>query len=123
MDEHPNATAFRKMADSTNPEDMLNGLADDVEWHEIGNPDPLRGKEAVVKRWMSDLGGFQVTTKLHDVVANDEHTIALMENTVTHDGKSLTYRTAEIAHVMDGKVTARWAFSDDTDRIIKFFTG
>ena len=121
MDEHPNATAFRKAAESTNPEDILNGLADDVEWHEIGNPEPLRGKEAVVKRWTSDLGGYKFDGKLHDVVANADHTVALMENTVTRDGKSFTYRTAEIMHIKDGKVTARWAFSDDTDRINKFF--
>ena len=45
-----------------------------------------------------------------------------MENTVTRGDKSMTYRTAEIMHVRDGKVTARWAFSDDTDRINKFFS-
>jgi ketosteroid isomerase-like protein len=31
------------------------------------------------------------------------------------------YRTAEIYHVADGKVTARWAFSDDTAAINEFF--
>ena len=76
----------------------------------------------MVKRWTSgDLGNYQIESKLHDVVATDDHTIALMENTVTRDGKSFTYRTAEIVHMRDGKVTARWAFSDDTDRINKFF--
>ena len=40
----------------------------------------------------------------------------------TIDKLSLTYRTAEIMHIRDGKVTARWAFSDDTDRINKFFS-
>jgi len=124
MDEHPNAAMFRKAAENlSDPEQMLNALDDNVEWHEIGNPEPLRGKEAVVKRWTSgDLGSYQIDAKLHDVVANDEHTIALMENTVTRGDKSLTYRTAEIMHIRDGKVTARWAFSDDTDRINKFFS-
>lgn len=124
MDEHPNAAAFRKAAENpSDPEQMLNALDDNVEWHEIGSPEPLRGKEAVVKRWTSgDLGAYQIDSKLHDVVANDDHTIALMENTVTRDGKSMTYRTAEILHIRDGKVVARWAFSDDTDRINKFFS-
>jgi len=124
MDEHPNAALFRKFAaNPANPQDMLNGLDENVEWHEIGNPEPLRGKEAVVKRWTTgDLGSYQIESKLHDVVANDDHTIALMENTVTRGDQSLTYRTAEIMHIRDGKVTARWAFSDDTDRINKFFS-
>jgi ketosteroid isomerase-like protein len=39
------------------------------------------------------------------------------------DGERFVYRTAEIYHVRDGKVTARWAFSDDTDRINRFFAG
>jgi ketosteroid isomerase-like protein len=123
MDDHPNAAAFRRLAEQpADLDQMLDGLDENVEWHEIGNPEPLRGKEAVVKRWTSgDLGASQIDSNLHDVVANDEHTIALMENTVTRDGKSLTYRTAEIMHIKDGKVTARWAFSDDTDRINKFF--
>jgi len=33
------------------------------------------------------------------------------------------YRTAEIYHIRDGKVTARWAFSDDTAAINEFFAG
>src|SRR5881394_2748464 len=84
MDEHPDAAAFRKaMAEPQNPQDMMDSLDDNVEWHEIGSAEPLRGKEAVVKRGTSgDLGNYQIESKLHDVVANDDHTIALMENTV-----------------------------------------
>ena len=37
------------------------------------------------------------------------------------DGQKLDYRTTEIVHVRDGKVTERWAFSDDTQKIIDFF--
>jgi ketosteroid isomerase-like protein len=36
-------------------------------------------------------------------------------------GQSFSDRTAEIAHMKDGKLTERWAFSDDTQRIIEFF--
>jgi ketosteroid isomerase-like protein len=57
------------------------------------------------------------------VVANDEHTIQLVTATATMGDKSFTYRTAEILHMRDGKITERWAFSDDTDRINKFFGG
>jgi ketosteroid isomerase-like protein len=37
--------------------------------------------------------------------------------------QSLTYRTAEILHMKDGKITERWAFSDDTEAINRFFSG
>ncbi len=36
-------------------------------------------------------------------------------------GQTLTYRTAEIYHIRDGRVTERWAFSDDTAAITAFF--
>jgi ketosteroid isomerase-like protein len=63
---------------------------------------------------------FEITAKLHYVVANDDHTVALLEATAQR-GDTLTYRTAEIMHVKDGKIAARWAFSHDTDRINEFF--
>ena len=58
---------------------------------------------------------------VHDVVANDDHTIALGTATATRNGKTLEYRTAEIFHIRDGKAVERWAFSDDTEAIVAFF--
>lgn len=126
MADHPNATLFREASqrfESGDVNAMLEMLADDVVWHEIGNPEPLRGKDAVVKRWSSgDLADYEFSGSAHDVVANDDHTIALIETTARRGDESLTYRTAEIMHIRDGKITARWAFSDDTDRINRFFS-
>jgi hypothetical protein len=98
-------------------------IADDIEWHEIGRDEPIRGKAALAERFSGALPGWQITTELHDMLANEEHAIALVTATATMGGKSLTYRTAEIYHVKDGKVTARWAFSNDTGAINEFFAG
>jgi ketosteroid isomerase-like protein len=57
------------------------------------------------------------------VVANDDHCVAFATTTAAMGDQSLTYRTAEIYHMKDGKITERWAFSDDTERINKFFGG
>ena len=65
---------------------------------------------------------YQITGSVHDIVANDDHTIVLAENTATRGDRSLTYRTAEIMHIRDGKVVERWAFSDDTQAINEFFS-
>jgi ketosteroid isomerase-like protein len=126
-DEHPNVTLFKEMEarmQTEGPLAMGDYLADDVEWHEIGGSEPIRGKAALAERFagMVDLGELKVDT--HATVADDEHVVQLVTATVTkNDGSQLVYRTAEIYHVKDGKVTARWAFSDDTDRINKFFAG
>jgi ketosteroid isomerase-like protein len=57
---------------------------------------------------------FEITFVVHDVIANDDHTVGLGEATTTRGRRTLVYRTAEIHHVRDGKVVERWAFSDDT---------
>jgi hypothetical protein len=76
-----------------------------------------------MENMQSQMGQWEITAELHDVVSNDDHLIALVEATAVRDGKTLTYRTAEIHHVGDdGRVTHRWAFSDDTAAIVDFFS-
>ncbi len=119
--EHPNATTIRKMGEAMQAGDMetLEGaIADDVVWHEIGG-ETKRGKAAL--RAEDASADYDITFKLHDVVANDDHTIALGEATATRGDQSFTYRTAEIYHMKDGKIAERWAFSDDTKAITDFF--
>ncbi len=92
--------------------------------HEIGADEPIRGKAALAERWAGLGQAFDLSTDTHAVLADDEHLVQLVSVTVTKPGgETFKYRTAEIYHVKDGKVTARWAFSDDTDRINKFFAG
>jgi hypothetical protein len=124
MAEHPNATLIRRALDSLGSGDMqgiADALSDDVVWHEIGSPEPVHGKAALAAR-MGDAGAdFTITASTHDVVANDEHAIALVNATATRGGRTLDYRTAEIFHIRDGRVVERWAFSDDTAAITAFF--
>ena len=123
--EHPNATLVRQGLEAFNRGDMqayADLIADDVVWHQIG-AETVRGKQAMAEATPGGNVDWQITADLHDVVANDDHAIALVEATATRpDGRTLTYRTAEIVHIRDGKLTERWAFSDDTQRIIDFFS-
>jgi ketosteroid isomerase-like protein len=90
-------------------------------WHEIGGSEPRRGKAELRAAFAPGGADFEITAQTHDVLASDEHAIALVEATATRGGSTLTYRTAEILHIRDGRVAERWAFSDDTDRIARFF--
>lgn len=124
MAEHPNATALRRIIDAMNndPASVAQYIADDVEWHEIGSAEPIRGVAALADRYME--GGtadYSIKTSVHDVVANDEHALAMVDADATRNGKHFHYRTVEICHMKDGKITARWAFSDDTAAISEFF--
>jgi ketosteroid isomerase-like protein len=127
MNEHPNVTLFREIdarMKTEGPQVMGDYLADDVVWHEIGASEPIRGKAALAERWAGlgeATGSFSVDT--HDILANDDHVVELVTATVSRGDKTFTYRTAEIMHVRDGKITERWAFSDDTEAINRFFAG
>jgi uncharacterized protein len=124
MADHPNAAIVRAGLEAMYRGDMEGSSAmigDAVEWHEIGAAEPVRGKAALAERMTGLDSGFEFSGEVHDVVANEDHVVALVTTRATRDGRTLEYRTAEIFHVSDGKVTARWAFSDDTAAINEFF--
>jgi uncharacterized protein len=122
--EHPNAQLVRQGMDAFNRGDMeayAALIADDVVWHQIGAP-TLNSKQELYEAMPGGEVDWQITTTVHDVVANDEHAVALVEANATRaDGRTLTYRTAEIMHIRDGKLTERWAFAEDTQEIADFF--
>ena len=124
MTEHPNVTLIRNALSAMNAGDMramADITADNVIWHEIGNPEPVIGMAALAARMSGGATDYEITGAMHDVVGNDDHVIALVEATGTRGGKTINYRTAEIMHVKDGKIIERWAFSDDTAAIAEFF--
>ena len=130
MAEHPNVALVRRAMQAMNEIDTSKAaeemavveafMADDIVWHEIGRAEPRRGK-AELRAEMGSMDDTTIKYELHDVVANDDHAIALGTATATRKGKTLVYRTAEIFHIRDGKATERWAFSDDTAEIVAFF--
>ena len=96
-------------------------LADDVVWHYIGGTEPIRGRDAVVQMFGGAETDFTISADIHDITASDDHVVVLLNARAERGGASLDYNTAEIYHVRDGQVSERWAFSDDTARIVAFF--
>jgi ketosteroid isomerase-like protein len=124
MGAQENQRVARELTDAFSAMDMAKIdalMADDIVWHEIGRAEPRRGKEALRALAPEGGAGYEITGTSHDVLASDDHAIVLVEATATRGGKTFTYRTAEIYHIRDGKVTERWAFSDDTAAITAFF--
>jgi ketosteroid isomerase-like protein len=120
-----NLALVKRFTDALDSGDMrvLDSLiADDVVWHTIGAKKPIRGKAALRAGMPGGPGAdYTITGKLHDILVSDDHAIALVDATATRGGKKFKYRTAEIYHVRNGQVVERWAFSDDTAAITKFF--
>ena len=123
MGDHPNAATYRAAhaAFASGDLEAFGGmLAQDVVWNTIGG-ETIHGAEAVADS-MSGLAGLEFEISLHDVIANDDHVVGLVEVHVTAGDKDIRYRTAEIHHMnAEGRVTERWAFSDDTQAITDFF--
>ena len=107
MAEHPNVAGRRAMQ-AMNEMDMSRADEEmavvDASW-----PTTSSGTRSVERsraaartncgprcRTMSDT---TIKYELHDVVANDDHAIALGTATATRNGKTLNYRTAEIFHI------------------------
>lgn len=123
MAEHPNVSVVRELMAAFNEGDderIRARMADDVKWHMIGG-ETTEGLEALAGAMSAMDDDFSIETEVHDIVGNDEHVVALVQATVRAGDQEFSYRTAEIAHVEDGKVTERWAFSDDTAAINEFF--
>lgn len=118
---HPNEDLVRKgyAAFGSGDMDTIRELfADDILWH-VGGRSPLagdyKGKEEVLgflAKTMEMTGG---TFKLdvHDVLANDEHGIALTTATAEREGKRLNNRSVQVVHIQDGKLTESWLHAED----------
>lgn len=129
MSDHPNAVIVRRYLDTMTSGDMQAAsdlMADDIEWHEIGRADAIHGKAALAERFGMGSGtapSYEISGETHAVIGGDDHSVALLSAHATRDGKTFDYRVAEIYHIKNGKITARWAFSDDTAAINDFFKG
>jgi ketosteroid isomerase-like protein len=56
-------------------------------------------------------GTFRV--ELHDVVANDEHAVALYVARGEREGKTLEDKSVLVSHVRDGRFLETWRHSED----------
>jgi ketosteroid isomerase-like protein len=128
--EHPNVELTRRGYEAFAKGDLaaLSGLlADDVIWHVTG-AGPLsgtyRGRDEVFGffgRLAEETGGtFRL--EVHDVLANDEHTVALCWLTASRGGKSIQIPMANVSHVRDGKVTEFWGATTDPQASIDFWS-
>ncbi len=129
MAEHPNASLLRRGFEAFDRGDMatLTDLfIEDVVWHVPGN-NPIsgdqKGRDAVfaVLAKVAELTGGTFKIELHDVLANDEHAVALTRATGSRQGKQLNSLDTDVYHVSGGKVTEFWSFAEDTKKADEFW--
>ena len=112
---HPNADLVRKGFEAFASGDMATLdaiMADDVVWHASGAgviSGDFAGKEAVFgsfARIPQETDSF--SQEIHAIVADDDHTIALVNATATRRGKTVTLAQVLVFHLEDGKAKEVW---------------
>jgi ketosteroid isomerase-like protein len=122
--EHPNAELYRRVtaAFQSGDIDAVKGaLAPSLRWHEAGNPEVM-GREAVLQRMSGAVKRIDGKIAVHDVLANDEHVIALINVALRKpDGSEIAYPAIEVAHMSDGLIAERWSFMDSCPADVNAF--
>ncbi len=121
MADHPNATLLRNGYEAFGKGDMATItelFSEDVVWHLPGNNQLSgvhRGRDAVFAIFAktTQLSGGSFKIEVHDVLANDEHAVALTRGTASRQGRQLSSLDTDVYHMSNGKVTEFWSFAED----------
>jgi ketosteroid isomerase-like protein len=113
---HPNEDLIRRgyVAFGTGDIKTLGELfADDLVWHVGGRSSitgDYKGKSEVFGFFaqLAKQTGGTFRVDVHDVLANDEHVVALVKLTAEREGKTLSDNGAQVYHVRGGRVTESW---------------
>ena len=101
-------------------------FTDDVRWHNPGRgpiSGDYEGTEQVIQYFarVFELTGGTFSLELHDVLANDEHAVALITVRGERAGKQLTDNEVLTYHIRDGKISEVWTHTTDLYAADEFF--
>jgi ketosteroid isomerase-like protein len=114
--EHPNIEVFRQVYETFTTGDMdrlAELIAKDVVWHVPGTnliSGEYTSREAIFGCFnkIFELSKGTYRAELHDILGNDEHTVALLHATARHGEKMLDQDYAFISHIRDGQIVELW---------------
>jgi ketosteroid isomerase-like protein len=129
MTAHPNVELTRRGYEAFAKGDVpaLRELMDDeVTWH-VSDGGPLSGSYhgqsdvlGFLARLAKETGGtFRLD--VHDILANDEHVVALGTLSASRGPKSIKTAVANVIHVRAGKITEFWTANTDPQAYIDFW--
>jgi uncharacterized protein len=101
-------------------------LDQNIIWH-IAGTGPLAGDYQGIAQVMgvlgqiSQLSGGTVQPELHDVLASNDHTVALTTIRAERAGKQLQLNVVHVIHSQNGKATEIWTSSSDPAAAAEFW--
>jgi ketosteroid isomerase-like protein len=93
-------------------------FAEDIRWHVPGRS-PLAGDFKGIEQVMQgfarvfELSGDTYSFELHDVLASDEHAVALFTSRAERADKQLNDNQVATYHIRDGKISEVWIQATD----------
>ena len=127
---HRNAELARKGYAAFNDQDVetvTKLINNDAVWH-VGGKSQItgdyKGKSEILEFFMrfGQLTEGTYKADIHDVLANEEHTIVLGTETATRNGKQHKARFVDVIHPdSDGNVKEFWRFFEDQAKVDAFY--
>lgn len=130
MNPHPNEELVRRFYEARARDDrdeIRRLVSSDVAWHDPYPPPhggDLVGLDEVLAQIFDAAGQITGGTRLrlHDVVANDRHAVALIEWSSAVPGKgSIEGREVALYHIGNGLITEAWFYPEEPERYADFF--
>ena len=131
MSAQSNAEAMRKgyAAFSRGDMDTLRNelFSSDIVWHQGGRNQTsgeYKGVDSVLGLFgkLAELTDGTFRVELHDVLASDEHVVALATTRGQRGGKTIQHgQYSHVCHFRDGKLTEAWIVNVDPYEIDEFF--
>lgn len=127
---HPNETLVRDFIATFSRGDLdtlRTYIAEDVRWHFPGQSafgGDHEGVDRVIERFgkLAELSGGTHRVELHDVLANDNHAVALHATRGERAGKKLEINAIQILHIRDGKISEAWTMHSDLYAVDEFWS-
>lgn len=114
MSTHQNAATYRDAMEALAADDIARFLAfidESVRWWELGSLRPIESKVELAQ-FVADRG-VQPTGEIHDVLANDEHLVALVHSVASVAQGNVDFSYAEVLHFHEGRIAKRQVFPAD----------
>lgn len=126
---HPNAElaeqAYKAIASGDIPW-LEAHTSPDVVFHQGGRfptAGTYRGRDAMFAHMMEFMtlveGNFSI--EVHDILANDDHVVALVKVHIAKGGRKLAFDEAHVWHVTDGRMVEMWSVLQDPYEVDEFF--
>lgn len=130
MVEHPNVAIIRQGFHAFSKGEiatLLDLLSENAIWHSPGK-NPLsgdyEGRHAILEYFakFAKLSQGTFRTELHNILATENHGVAITRDTAKCNGKIMSWDGAVIFRLEDGKLTEAWAMNQDQEAVDEFWS-